>query len=71
MGSFMIMAAEAGATVDLSSILGDITMVFSKALDWAGSVGNTIVTTPILLIGVILGFIGIGIGFFSRFLHMR
>ena len=70
MGNFMILAAE-GGVVDLSSILSDIGTVFGKALEWAGTVGTTIVSTPILFIGVILGFIGIGIGFFSRLLHMR
>ena len=70
MGDLFLLGAEAGV-VDLSSILSDIGSVFTKALEWAGTVGTTIVSTPILFIGVILGFIGVGIGFFSRLLHMR
>lgn len=54
----------------MSAILADITSVFTAALGWAGTVGTTIVETPILLIGVVIGFVGVGVGLFKRMLNV-
>lgn len=54
----------------MSAILADITSVFTAALGWAGTVGTTIVDTPILLIGVVISFVGVGVGLFRRMLNV-
>lgn len=55
----------------LSGILGDITDVLTSAVGWVGTIGATIADTPILLIGLVLGFVGFGVGLFRRLFHMR
>lgn len=54
----------------LAGVLGDVTSAVTSALSWVGSVGSTITDTPILLVGVILTFVGFGVGLFKRMLHV-
>ena len=54
----------------MAEILTSIGEVFTAAMGWVGSVGTAITSTPILMIGVVVGFAGLGIGFFSRLLHI-
>lgn len=54
----------------MADILSNISTVFTSALGWAGTVGETIVDTPILLIGCVVGFVGLGVGLFKRLLHI-
>lgn len=55
----------------LAGIITNLTSVFTAIIGWAGSVGETIVSTPILLVGVSIPIVGAGIGFFRRLLRMR
>ena len=52
----------------MAEVLTSITEVFTAGMGWVGTVGTSIMNTPILAIGVISGFIGIGL--FSRLLHV-
>lgn len=54
----------------MAEVLASVTEVFTAGMGWVGTVGTSIMGTPILAIGVISGFIGIGIGLFSRLLHV-
>lgn len=67
----MVVAEGAVDTASLSTILSDITSVLSSAVSWVGTIGTTITSTPILLIGVVLGFVGFGVGLFRRLFHVR
>lgn len=40
-------------------------------MTWAGEVGSTIVSTPILLMFVVIPLVGLGVGLFKRLLSMR
>lgn len=51
----------------LISTVGD---VFEGVLGWAATVGNTVANTPLLLFGVVLGFVGVGVGLFKRMLNV-
>lgn len=57
---------EGAATSTMSAMLGTITEVFTAAVGWVGTVANTISDTPLLLVGCVLGFIGVGVGLFQR-----
>lgn len=60
-----------GATaVTLSTILGNIGSVFTSAMGWAGTVGTTVAANPLLLVGVVMGFVGVGVGLFRRMLNL-
>lgn len=61
---------EGAAAVTLASVISSIGEVFTAAMGWAGTVGTTIVGTPILLIGVVIGFVGVGVGLFKRMLNV-
>jgi len=50
----------------MTALLSTITDVFTAAIGWVGTVASTVSGEPLLLIGFVLGFIGIGIGMFRR-----
>ena len=60
----------AAATLTMATVLSTITEVFSAAVGWVGTVSETVVSNPLLLVGVVIGFIGTGIGLFSRLLRV-
>lgn len=55
-----------GATTTMTAMLSTITQVFTAAVGWVGTVADTISDTPLLLVGCVLGFIGVGVGLFKR-----
>ncbi len=66
---FAALAAEA-TPMTMTSLLETITSVFTSAINWVGTVATTIAGNPLLLIGVVLGFIGVGVGLFRRMLRV-
>ncbi|WP_295581781.1 hypothetical protein [uncultured Oscillibacter sp.] len=42
----------------------------TASLGWVGSVATAVQDTPMLMAGVVLGFVGLGIGLLSRLLHL-
>lgn len=61
---------EGGATSTMTNMLSTITQVFTAAVGWVGTVATTISDTPLLLVGCVLGFIGVGVGLFRRMFRM-
>lgn len=61
---------EGGATSTMINMLSTITQVFTAAVGWVGTVATTISDTPLLLVGCVLGFIGVGVGLFRRMFRM-
>lgn len=59
-----------GATNTMAAMLTTITQVFTSAVGWVGTVANTISDTPLLLVGCVLGFIGVGVGLFKRMFNI-
>lgn len=59
------MIASAGST-GMSELLSSIGSVFTQFITWVGSVANTIMTTPILLVGFSIFVIGGVVGVFGR-----
>ncbi|MCI9263997.1 MAG: hypothetical protein HFF06_05430 [Oscillospiraceae bacterium] len=56
----------------MDALLTAVGDVFTAVIGWAGTVGTTVVNTPVLLlmcVGVPL--CGLGVGFFTRLLHTR
>ncbi len=58
------------ATMTMATVLSTITEVFTAAVGWVGTVSETVVNNPLLLVGVVITFIGTGIGLFSRLLRV-
>lgn len=54
----------------MESVLTNISTVFTSAMGWAGSVGTAVVENPLLLVGVVMGFVGVGVGLFRRLLRL-
>lgn len=61
---------EGATTMTMATVLSTITEVFTAAVGWVGTVAETVTSNPLLLIGVVIGFIGVGIGLFSRLLRV-
>ena len=57
-------------TTAMGTLLGIIGEVFTAAVGWVGTVATTITEEPLLLIGVVMGFIGVGVGLFRRMLNV-
>lgn len=67
----MFFAEVGGASgLTMATVLSTITEVFTAAVGWVGTVAETVAGNPLLLIGVVIGFIGTGIGLFSRLLRV-
>ncbi len=54
----------------MATIMTNINKVFTAGIDMAVTVGNTVVNNPLLLFGVVVGFVGLGVGLFKRLLHV-
>ena len=54
----------------MATVLSSITEVFTAAVGWVGTVAETGADEPLLLIGVVVSFGGLGIGLFSRLLRV-
>lgn len=61
---------ESGTTNTLANMLSTITQVFTAAVGWVSTVATTISDTPLLLVGCVLGFIGVGVSLFRRMFRM-
>lgn len=70
MGPMFMAEVGAGSGLTMASVLSTITEVFTAAVGWVGTVAETVAGNPLLLIGVVIGFIGTGIGLFSRLLRV-
>lgn len=70
LSTLTVVGEGAVETATLSSLLSDIGSVFTSAIGWASTVATTVADNPLLLIGAIVGFVGLGVGLFRRLLHV-
>lgn len=61
---------ETAAAMTMASLLSTIGEVFTAAVGWIGTVSDVIAGNPLLLVGIVFGFIGVGIGLFSRLMRL-
>lgn len=61
---------EKSAKMTISTIITAITEIFTAAIGWVGTVAETVAGNPLLLFGVVIGFVGLGVGLFKRLLHV-
>ena len=54
----------------MEALITSVSDIFTAAIGWAGTVGQTVVNTPILLMFVVLPLVGLGVGLFKRLLHI-
>lgn len=54
----------------MEALITSVTEIFTAAIGWAGTVGETVVNTPILLMFVVIPLVGLGVGLFKRLLHI-
>lgn len=61
---------SSGGSLTLTALLHTMTDVFATICEWIGAVSAAVVSNPILLLGVVVGFIGTGVGLFRRLLSL-
>jgi len=61
---------ETEVTMTLATLLSNIGDVFTTVIGWVSTVATTVAANPLLLIGCIVGFVGLGVGMFRRLLHV-
>ena len=52
-------------------LLSQVRTFFSGAMGWAGSVGDSIVGSPLLLTFTVVPLVGLGVGLFKRMINIR
>ena len=57
-------------TMTLATIFENVTTGVTAAAGWAGTYADTIAEHPMLFAGVILGFIGFGVGILKRLFNI-
>lgn len=53
----------------MTEMVANITFVFAAAIRWVGEVAAMISVSPVLLVGIVMGFVGVGIGLFKSLVH--
>lgn len=66
----LFLTEGAVSAVTVSTLLSSIGEVFTSAIGWAGTVGSTIVSTPLLLLFCSIPLVGLGVGLFKRLLSV-
>lgn len=61
---------EGSAALTMGVVLESITEVFTASLGWMGTIADTVADNPLLLLGVVIPFIGVGVGLFKRLLRL-
>ena len=64
------MEGSASTGMTMATLIESITSVFTAAIGWVGTVADTVAGEPLLLLGVVIGFIGLGVGLFRRLLNI-
>lgn len=64
------MEGSTTTAMTMTSLIESITSVFTAAIGWVGTVADTVAGEPLLLLGCILGFVGLGVGLFRRLLNI-
>ncbi len=59
-----------GATtaITMTSVISGITEIVEAGVQWVGSAADVVAGNPLLLFGVLVPFVGIGIGLLKRLL---
>lgn len=61
---------EGATTASMATIVTAVGDAFEAVTGWAGDIGTMIVSNPLLLFGVVLGFVGVGVTMFKRLLNV-
>ena len=57
--------------ITISTLVGDVSTMFTAAMGWAADVGEAIAGNPLLLMFCIIPVVGLGVGLFRRMLGIR
>ena len=57
-------------TMSVANLIGVIGEVFEAATGWVLTVAETIGSSPLLLFGVAVPFVGLGVGLFKRLMRV-
>ena len=60
----------AAATASMATLLSTIGEVLEAAVGWVGVIAGVVTSTPLFMIGIVIVFIGAGVGLVSRLLHL-
>lgn len=61
---------EGATTASMATIISAVGDAFEAVAGWAGDIGTMVVSTPLLLFSVVVGFVGVGVTMFKRLLSV-
>lgn len=64
------MTEGAATAATMATLLSTIGEVLNAAVGWISVIANVVTSTPLFMIGVVIMFVGVGIGLVSRLLHL-
>ena len=64
------MTEGAATAATMATLLSTIGEVLNAAVGWIGVIANVVTSAPLFMIGVVIMFVGVGIGLVSRLLHL-
>lgn len=64
------MAEEVVEKMTMQLLVGDLGKIVEGAMGWAKTVATTVAGNPLLLFGVVVGFVGLGVGLFKRLMNV-
>ena len=67
----IVFALEGTVDAGVTSFLDVIGQIITSAFGWVATVGTTITGSPLLMVFIGVGFVGLGIGLFKRLVRVR
>lgn len=61
---------QEAATVTVATLMASVGKIFTAAIGWVGTVGETIAGNPLLLTFCVIPLVGLGVGLFRRLLNV-
>lgn len=55
----------------MDAILTSVGQIFTQCVTWVGTVADTIIAEPILLVFTVIPLVGLGVGLFKRLINVN
>ncbi len=61
---------EGEVAFTMTTLLSNIGTILESSIAWMGSIASAVASNPLLMLGVVIPFVGFGVGLFKRLLRL-
>ncbi len=61
---------EGEVAFTMTTLLSNIGTILESSITWMGSIASAVASNPLLMLGVVIPFVGFGVGLFKRLLRL-